>query len=56
MRRVRVRHSLLYYRNTFLAGTFAVLVLFAAVYSPSDLITFFWLIPLIYFNTILWRT
>jgi hypothetical protein len=55
MAKVRVRHSRIYFRNTLFVWTFAIFAFLAALYSPTGLVTYIWLIPLIYINFILWQ-
>jgi pimeloyl-ACP methyl ester carboxylesterase len=52
---MRRRHSPIYYRNTLFVWGFALFALLAATFSPNTLGTLLWLVPIIYFNFILWR-
>jgi uncharacterized protein len=55
MARKRLKHSRLYSRNLLFVSTFAIFATLAALFSPSGLGTFFWLIPVIYLNYVLWQ-
>lgn len=49
------KHSPIYVRNSIIVWSFAIGTFLAAVYSPTDAVTFLWLVPLIYLNSLAWR-